>query len=356
MHINAFFLRSTAPSELAQLFKPVLSGGPKQMDAISNAQLDQSQGAGKKSIYDAVKIVFDLLDNRNPNGVSAATLRHGYCVADIIQGSEHSDVVAYASRVATAYIDTGGGDDTISFSSTVLSGHEIRSGAGDDTVAVTALCVGTVDGGGGNDAIGVAGENITHVVGGSGDDVVAVAGGVICWVDGDEGNDTISVSGDYVAAVSGGDGDDVIAVSSENRRIFENGGAHGIMVMGMYRAATVDGGQGNDKISIDGEGFVFFQAGDGQDTITINDRTEFQLYGEFWNDKLLNFDGATLANENGTVVVTFAGRDEKLTIQSASGEELRIERIYDDRFVVMPASSQTPPSSDVPSRTIWDAG
>jgi|EndMetStandDraft_5_1072996.scaffolds.fasta_scaffold07746_5 hypothetical protein len=358
MHINSFFMRDTAPSDLPHLFKSLPSVEAKPTVATAKEQLGQSEGAGKKSIYDAVKIVFDLLANRNPSGVSAVRMQEGYVVSDIIKGSEQGDVVAYAnaSRVATAYIETGGGDDTINFSSGVRSSHEIRSGEGNDTVAVTAPWTGTVDGGGGNDAIGVSGEYLGIVDGGSGDDVIAVAGGVITGVNGGEGNDKISVSAAWVSSVSGGDGDDVISVSSENRRVFEKGGDYDILVMGTYRAPNVSGGQGNDKISFDGEGFVSFRLGDGQDEITISDRTEFDLFGKAWNDKLMNVADATFSNENGTVVVTFAGTDDKLTIRSASGEELRIEQIYDDRFAVMPVSSQTPPSSEVRSRTSWNAG
>lgn len=316
MHINSFFLRTTAPSDLAHLFKPLPSGEPKQTVAIPHASQGRSERTESKSIFDAVKIVFDLLASQNPNGVSAAIVQEGYVVADVIQGSDSGDVVAYAnaSRVATAYIQSGAGDDTITFSSGVRSSHEIRSGDGNDTVAVAAPWVGVVDGGSGDDAIGVSGEGIGSVDGGSGDDVVTVAGGFISGVSGGEGNDKISVAGGFVSSISGGDGDDVIVVSSENRRVFESGGDYGMIVMGTYRAAIVDGGQGNDRISIDGEGFVSFKAGDGQDTITINDRTEFDLFGKVWNDKLMNLDDATFTNENGTVVVTFAGRDEKLTI------------------------------------------
>ncbi len=98
----------------------------------------------------------------------------------------------------------------------------------------------------------------------------------------------------------------------------------------------IDGGKGNDTISIGGEGYVLVRAGGGQDVINISDRTEFELLGKTWDDNSLNVKIATFANESGTFV-TFAGRDEKLTIKAPFGE-LQVELTGSQSFVVTPAS------------------
>jgi len=102
---------------------------------------------------------------------------------------------------------------------------------------------------------------------------------------------------------------------------------------GTKRGVTVEGGKGDDTISIGGEGYVISHAGDGQDVIAISDRTEFEFLGEKWNDKLPSLKDATFVQENGTLTVTFAGRDDRLTIQ-AGGREMKVEQIWDSKFVV----------------------
>jgi Ca2+-binding RTX toxin-like protein len=186
-----------------------------------------------------------------------------------------------------------------------------------------------------NDAIAVAGEYIPMVNGGSGNDAISVAGSVVANVDGGAGEDVIAVSGDYVVAVSGGDGNDTISVTSDNRRYF-GGGPDSTYIHGVKRPVMVEGGKGNDTISIGGEGYVIFQVGGGQDVITISDRTEFELRGKVWDDFSFNVKEASFTNENGALVVTFAGRDEKLTIQSPFGD-VKVEVTGSQSFVVTPA-------------------
>jgi hypothetical protein len=93
------------------------------------------------------------------------------------------------------------------------------------------------------------------------------------------------------------------------------------------------GGKGDDTINIGGEGYVITHAGDGNDVIAISDRTEFEFLGEKWDDKLPSLKDATFVQENGTLTVTFAGRDDKLTIQAGS-REMKVEQIWDSKFVV----------------------
>ena len=346
MHINAFFTRSTASSDLARLFGtgPSESSPRKHAGAAPHgssvgflARFDSTLPLSHKN---AIAKIIDILAAQNPGAVISGIADIQGSLVGVAAGTDGADTIAYAgghmaSRPVTAYIEAGGGDDVISFASSVYSSHDIDGGDGNDSIAASAPWFGTVDGGGGNDAIAVAGEYIPMVNGGSGNDAISVAGSVVSNVDGGAGEDVIAVSGDYVVAVSGGDGDDTISVTSDNRRYF-GGGPDSTYTHGVKRPVMIEGGKGNDTISIGGEGYVIFQVGGGQDVITISDRTEFELRGKVWDDFSFNVKTASFTNENGALVVTFAGRDEKLTIQSPFGD-VKVEVTGSQSFVVTPA-------------------
>jgi hypothetical protein len=73
--------------------------------------------------------------------------------------------------------------------------------------------------------------------------------------------------------------------------------------------------------------------------------------GEKWNDKSPSLKDATFVQENSTLVVTFAGRDDKLTIQTG-GREIKVEQIWDSKFAVSfvdPAAEQPAPTESAES-------
>ncbi len=346
MQINSVCKRSAASSDLARLFgAPPSSPSSRQGAAPPGSTvrfLARFESTLPVSLKNAIAKIIDILAAQNPGAMVSGVADIQGSLVHIVAGGDAADTISYArgnrtSRAVTAYIDAGGGDDVIAFTSGVHSSHDIFGGSGNDTIAASAPWFGTVDGGDGNDTMSVSGEYVPMVTGGSGNDVIAVAGSVIANVDGGPGDDVIAVSGDYVVCVSGGDGNDTISVSSDNRRYFGTGNVSGVNIDGLQRPVMVDGGRGNDTISIAGEGYVLVRAGGGQDVINISDRTEFELLGKTWDDNSLNVKIATFANENGTLVVTFAGRDEKLTIRAPFGE-LQVELTGSQSFVVTPTS------------------
>lgn len=342
MHINAFFMRSSAFADTARMFGDPFSGAssfPGKGHGASNGVARGHFHGPTGGMRDAMKAVLDLVSFLNPDSMVTATGTWGHAGFDGIKGSQNGDAISYSdaipTRVVNAYIDAGGGDDTVSFSSLSGGSHEIYGGSGNDAVSASAQRLRIVSGGSGNDAVAVAGEYIGRVSGGSGDDAVAVAGRHISRVDGGSGDDAISVTGDFVGRVSGGAGDDTITVSSGNRRMIESG-LYAVGPYGFGRPTVVEGGAGDDTIMVDGEGLVVFRAGDGQDTVTITERTEFAIFGESWGDDTLSLDTASFVFENGALTVSWEGRDERITILT-DGEEPALEMTSDRTFVVTPA-------------------
>lgn len=282
---------------------------------------------------DVKQIILDTINNANPDSVLTISARQGGQGMDAIKGTARDDVIAYASvsPATLAYIDAGEGDDVVTFASTSSAQHRVYGGAGDDTISFSAPD-GRVYGGEGDDVIAVAGIRV-DADGGAGDDVISVSGAVVS-ASGGKGNDVINVSGDVVTSVDGGDGDDTITVTSDTVYYRTRGHHVGLELAGDVTPTEIDGGKGNDIININGEGRVILRAGEGQDTVTITDRTEFFTFGEKNYDNVMRADQASFSYEDGTLTVTFEDRDEMLTIRAADGEELSWEITSDQMFVV----------------------
>ncbi len=342
MHINSFHMRATASGDIARLFGSGKDDSSKS-DGMSrphgHAHGRPDRAGPSRAMRAAINTIFDVLASQNPNGMTAVTATRGDHTFTAVKGSDGADTISYSnsdtSRVVSAYIDAGGGDDVISFTSTSDGSNRIYGGDGNDAISVAAATVRAVGGGNGNDAIAVAGEKVILVRGGAGDDAIAVAAEKVRTVRGGSGNDTISVAGQSVSRVSGGDGNDTISVTgSRVGRIYGGDGDDTIAVTA-DRAGWISGGAGNDNINLNGEGLVAFKAGDGQDTVTISDRTEFAIFGESWGDDVMTLDKANFTFENGSLTVSFDGRDEKITILSGGGD-MKLEMTSDRTFVVTP--------------------
>ncbi|PCI04396.1 MAG: hypothetical protein COB78_08765 [Hyphomicrobiales bacterium] len=260
---------------------------------------------------------------------------------DNIKGGGGDDTITYENSTydrSQAVIYGGGGDDVISMSSIGDSPHGAFGGDGNDTISISARHAGA-SGGAGDDVITVAGDYLVSAYGDAGDDVITASGELVSRIEGGQGNDTITVNGTAVGLVSGGFGDDVITVTSENKfddwSDYDHGTGH---VHGYYdgykNPPIIDGGRGNDVINIDGQARVVHRAGDGQDVITVSDKTEFVTFGKDWFDSVLNLDDANFSYENGELTVTFEGHDDKMTIRAAEGEELSWELTSDRTFMV----------------------
>ena len=232
----------------------------------------------------------DMIDNTDNLTGSNDDLVYGFGGDDAIQSGAGNDTVDGGTGNDT--VDGGTGDDVIA------------GGAGDDVLS-GSLGNDLVQGGDGNDTVNLSGGDT--VLGESGDDLFAVeladldgdaitvTGGETGETAGDTlsaGNVTTGITVDLTAGGTGadpesgtmqiwsttltfteietvetGDGDDSILGSDGDDTILTNGGAD-----------TIDGGAGDDSIDLgapSGRDTVIFSSGDGSDTLTAFDLTDF---------------------------------------------------------------------------------
>ncbi|WP_425806719.1 calcium-binding protein [Desulfitobacterium sp. Sab5] len=157
---------------------------------------------------------------------------------------------------------------------------------------------------------GSVGKNIMSGLGGN-DSLYGYEGDDV--IDGGAGNDYID-SGIGNDTLLGGDGDDTIYGQNGDDTL--TGGAGNDSLYGGNGADTLDGGAGNDYMSGDaGNDSYIFNLGSGQDTVYDYDTTAGNVdtvkFGEGINaaDAVLNRKGDALE-------ISFAGKQEKLTINN----------------------------------------
>ncbi|NYZ24288.1 tandem-95 repeat protein, partial [Azospirillum oleiclasticum] len=161
--------------------------------------------------------------------------------SDVTLGDGGNSTVVATGGLSAA-IDTGNGDDRIEFTSATqaVAGSgaagvvRVRSGAGNDTVLVTAQT-----------GVAVA----AAIEAGDGDDVVTISNRSADVIDGGDGNDTLS----------GGGGDDTIIGGAGNDVL--SGGAGG--------GDVLLGGAGNDTLR-DSDGVVTADGGEGDDSFVLD--------------------------------------------------------------------------------------
>jgi uncharacterized delta-60 repeat protein len=182
-------------------------------------------------------------------------------------------------------LDVSGGQARLNLNGTVttyaladVTGFDVDTGAGDDTITLAIDVPATVRAGVGNDAITTAdgddfieaGEGDNNVATGAGIDSITTGSGRDTVVSGDGNDDVRTGAGDD--SITTGDGDDFIEAGPGAATIFSNGGND--RVVANTGNDSIDGGAGNDYI----------RAGAGDDTVT----------GGEGNDRLCAGDGDNL--------------------------------------------------------------
>jgi hypothetical protein len=286
-YISSAFSNSTALRILTNSNTLVRIQGA--VDEIIEIAKSSSKGTLEvQAAFDGAQI--DTTDDDDSND-SSFTVR-AYDNATIRTGGGADDIGAYYHAV----IDSGSGDDRIE----TYGDGVVRSGAGKDWIYGYSNM--TVDAGDGDDEIRTSGHST--IDGGDGNDLVVTLGYSV--VDGGAGNDTliaVDKSGDKGssqaghATLRGGEGDDDIQIG---------------------RDSIASGGTGSDEITLVGTGStVEFAAGDGQDEIYSED--DFTLSLEGYGDQ-----DVSSTVENGNVVLTFSGSDDKITINLREGKTATI--------------------------------
>lgn len=184
-------------------------------------------------------------DGDDGGGDLPATTDQLILVAD---GTEHSGddgqqaylIDPQVEGAITANIDAGGGDDIVDLArlngGVILFGGSVEGGAGNDAISVEGDDV-TLSGGDGDDTI-IGNLRSSEVNGDGGDDLLRIvtASSDSTMVDGGDGNDTIDGTGSDNISLLGGAGDDLIMTE-------------GSTPTGTGYVIASDGGEGDDTLS-----------------------------------------------------------------------------------------------------------
>ncbi|CAN1724639.1 Leukotoxin [Hyphomicrobium sp. 1Nfss2.1] len=210
-----------------------------------------------------------VLDYGKVDGGAGEDFIGAFDYADIIagEGDDWVDANHYAK------VDLGDGDDYVR----AYSYAQVAGGTGNDEIRVNDHA--TVDGGEGDDLVVSSGH--ATINGGAGNDILITA-------------DSVKYDSPYYGYndIDGGEGDDYIQTTDNS---------------------NVRGGTGNDVIRLIGAGStVSFAKGDGQDAILSHDSFTLNISG-------YSRDAVSVAVENDVFVVSFAGSDEKITLDISNG-------------------------------------
>jgi Ca2+-binding RTX toxin-like protein len=226
-----------------------------------------------------------------------------------------SETVHFANATGTVFIDSGGGDDSV----TILA---IDSGF---SAAIK------VDGGSGNDAINAAATMTALLLnGGSGNDTIA----------GGSGNDTLS-GGDGDDQLQGGDGNDSLEGGNGIDTISESGDVNFVLdassLSGVgndqftaIEQASLTGGDSDNSIDASlFTGTVTVTAGAGDDTIVGSDNDD-EIFGDAGNDSLVGGLGNDLVNGGADDDEVFGGEGDDVVLGGAGNDTLEGENGDDD--------------------------
>ncbi|TFL18198.1 peroxidase family protein [Jannaschia formosa] len=195
-----------------------------------------------------------------------------------LTGTDEADTVALAARDVDGDVSTGAGDDVVVLTGGTKVQGSVDLGDGDDTLAMSSGEAGCIDGGEGNDHLGIGGSaEAGHVTGGAGDDLVTVSGSAsVDRIGGGKGDDTVAV-GDKATVwkVATGSGSDLVSVSGRAEvEIVDLGCDDDTAILGGSGVAHIDGGEGFDRLDVrlaesvcfDGEGSGSAHWADGKVT------------------------------------------------------------------------------------------
>ena len=175
--------------------------------------------------------------------LSAAVLSNGVLTVTGTDAADTIDVqVQGGSTVASVQVTVNGSVQSFNAPMTVTS-VVVNGGDGNDTITLDATPDGTaatydLNGGAGDDALGISANGNATLDGGDGNDSLSAhsVGGLDADLLGDAGNDDFTTSDDVVPDISGGDGNDYVYLPMPNE------------------PTTVSGGAGTDTVEIDPTG------------------------------------------------------------------------------------------------------
>ena len=251
-----------------------------------------------------------------------------------IRGGDGNDLFTATNTVfASVFINGNAGDDVFEFCPGPASflGSTLQGGQGDDYIGLNSTSSSLVNGNKGDDTNGLGIVSNSSIFGGQGDDQIHLYDTVTnTLIDGGLGNDYIYAeleaddTGSYASAftASGNDGNDTMV-----------GGDGGDTLNGDLGNDSISGGNGNDTI-IGGQGADTLTGGDGYNTFVLATGDSFAATSgagaavTFANgvDWITDFTTGTLAKPIDSVV--FNGTELDLAGQARFGLASIVDGVY----------------------------
>ncbi len=283
-----------------------------------------------------------LLISYDPNS-SGATVRDASApnttigasrILQVALGTSGADTVSIAtSNSGSAYLNGGGGNDTLTVTGTAGSNY-IDGGAGDDTLTTSANASDTLVGGAGNDELVVAGgSNGSSMVllGGDGTDTVTVSstfnqnsndflvGVEVVRAQTGSASINIELIGQAEGVtLQGNDGDNTLRSSSTGASTITGAGGNDLLAGGSA-GDSLNGGTGNDTLE-SGSGADTLEGGTGIDTFRLGG-------GDNAIDTVIDSGSAVGITAQGVIsgfdlVENFAKGQDVLTFNGGTGKQL----------------------------------
>ena len=277
-------------------------------------------------------VAADSLINYVINLNSNVRLDVGTQIATI---DNHSDKVTVKADGGTADITSAG------------SNVSIKTGGGDDSIGISGenengISNVTIDAGDGNNCIGISagtevnssilnGENF-NVKTGAGIDIISICNVDKARVNTGDGNDSIDIAGSGRSTIDAGDGDNNIEIAlygyeATDLNVRSGAGVDSILGHGL-RGTSVDAGAGNDTIRVIEKSRRFtLNGGAGDDTIVFDDRSydgraDALILGGDGHDSIHNDGGNYLTLDGGAGNDTIYNDDGKnVTILGGAGDD-----------------------------------
>ena len=189
--------------------------------------------------FTATSTVLGAAQNLVITGDEDVTL--GAVTADSVSAANSSGIISLTAAGNVDVVATGSGNDIVVVNDTGAAASTVSTGAGNDTITMTAAAAtSTLDAGAGNDTI-----NADEV------DVIVMIGGA--------GNDNFATAVNLGGTIIGGDGSDTITIDAGGARTFAStfafSGIEELDITAANAAVSMTGAQlaGNATLIIDGD-------------------------------------------------------------------------------------------------------
>jgi len=227
-------------------------------------------------------------------------------------------------------IDAGDGDDSITIAGVDRrTNSTVDGGAGDDTISSTGNCNDIISGGDGDDRL-LGGVGNDRLDGGAGTDRLEGGDGTDTLTGGD-GNDTL-LGGIGTDALTGSAGDDILAGGAGNDRLVGGDGADQLAgdagndtLQGGAGADSLEGGDGSDRLE-GGSEIDLLWGGAGTDTL-LGEGGADRLLGGIGNDRLTggaDADVFVFGRSDGADLILDFNRSQGDRIELAGGGDYTI--------------------------------